>query len=336
MPTSKRRSPGGPALERKIVVAALVVDRSGRVMLTRRKEGQPMAGLWELPGGKVEPGEAPTVALGREIAEELGCGCRIGAIYDVVHHTYPRFELVLLVYRAELLGAPRPIEVAEIRWVPPSALGAYEVLPADVELVARIAQAGRVDPAPLARPTFDELTHDARTGSLNPHYLRLRLEEELDRAHRYARPLSLVFVDIDDLGLINDRHGRPAGDEALAALVALMSQNARGVDRVGRSSSGGFLLILPETPAGAAYGIAERLRADVAGRRFSIPSQREGGRTELRCTVSCGVAATRGQSVSETAGLLARADAALWRAKLTGRNRTVVDSGADGDVAPAR
>jgi mutator protein MutT len=314
----------GSSVERKIVVAALVVDRAGRVMLTQRSAGQPMEGLWELPGGKVEPGESPTVALGREIAEELGCGCSVGAIYEVVHHRYPRFELVLLVYRTQLLGTPRPVQVADIRWVPPVELTRYEVLPADVELVARIARAGRVDPAPAPRTTFDGLTRDPATGCLKPHFLRLRLDEELDRAQRYARPLALLFADIDDLSALNDRYGRAAGDAALGQLAALMIQNARAVDRVGRLAAGGFVLILPETPAGAAYGIAERLRADVAARRFAGGLRHKA----LRCTVSCGVAAMRGQVAGEAQGLLGRADAALWRAKLAGRNRTVVDSAA--------
>ena len=88
-----------PQPARKLVVAALCVDASVRVLLTRRRDEQPMGGLWELPGGKVEPSETPAAALAREIEEELGCACSVGAVYDVVHHLYPRFELVMIVYR---------------------------------------------------------------------------------------------------------------------------------------------------------------------------------------------------------------------------------------------
>ena len=75
--------------------------------------------------------------------------------------------------------------------------------------------------------------------------------------------------------------------------------------------------------------LAERLRADVAARRLTVAGRADGRRIELRCTVSCGVAATPGNNAVDRIGLLARADAALWRAKLAGRNRTVVDSGAE-------
>jgi mutator protein MutT len=317
---------GRPRLSRKLVVAALCTDREGRVLLTRRRDEQPMGGLWELPGGKVEQGEAPAVALARELDEELGCGCEVGAVHEVVHHLYPGFELVMIVYRVELRGLPAPREVAELAWVAPAQLPGYEVLPADVALLHLIAQRGHVVPPAPEPASFESLTRDPRTGSLNAHHLHHRLVEEIERARRYTRPLSLILIDVDDLGAINDRHGRAVGDQIIAQLVALMTQSARAIDSVGRVSGSGFALLLPETPAGAALGISERLRADIAARRFVARGPVEGVRHELQCTVSCGVAAARPGRSAETEGVLARADAALWRAKLAGRNRTVVDS----------
>lgn len=128
--------------ERKLVVAALVQDEAGRTLLSKRRDDQPMGGLWELPGGKVEPGEAPVEALAREVAEELGVGCVVGAIDEVVFHRYERFDLLMLVYRCRLDGEPRAVEVAELAWVEPARLGDYEVLPADVPLLGRLARAG--------------------------------------------------------------------------------------------------------------------------------------------------------------------------------------------------
>jgi mutator protein MutT len=311
---------------RKLVVAALCTDREGRVLLTRRREEQPMGGLWELPGGKVESGEAPAAALARELAEELGCGCEVGVVHEVVHHAYPDFELVMIVYRVELRGAPAAREVAELAWVAPARLPSYEVLPADVALLQGIALRGHVVPPAPEAATFASLTRDPRTGSLNAHHLHHRLVEEIERARRYGRPLSLILIDVDALGTINDRHGRAAGDQIIFQLVGVMTQSARAIDRVARLSGGGFALLLPETPAGAALGISERLRADIAARRFVARTAVEGFEQELHCTVSCGVAATRAGRSAESEGLLARADAALWRAKLAGRNRTVVDS----------
>ena len=124
---------------RKLVVAALCRDEAGRILLTQRRADQPMGLLWEFPGGKVEPGEAPVAALEREIREELGCDARVGRIDDVVFHAYAEFDLYMLVYACTLAGAPRAVEVADVRWVPPAELGGYEVLPADVALVRRLA-----------------------------------------------------------------------------------------------------------------------------------------------------------------------------------------------------
>lgn len=125
---------------RKLVVAALCRDGEDRVLLTQRRADQPMPLLWELPGGKVEPGEAPVDALARELAEELGCGARVGRIDDVVFHAYADFDLYMLVYACALVGTPRPLEVAQLAWVPPAELLRYPVLPADVALVERLAR----------------------------------------------------------------------------------------------------------------------------------------------------------------------------------------------------
>jgi 8-oxo-dGTP diphosphatase len=125
---------------RKLVVAALVRDGSGRILLTQRRADQPMPLLWEFPGGKVEPGEAPVAALAREIAEELGCAASVGGIDEVVFHAYPDFDLYMLVYRCVLQGEPRPVEVAQLAWVAPGELLRYPVLPADVTIVERLAR----------------------------------------------------------------------------------------------------------------------------------------------------------------------------------------------------
>lgn len=98
-----------------------------------------MGGLWELPGGKVEEGEAPAAALAREVMEELGVAATVGKIYDVVFHAYADFDLYMLVYECRLDGAPRPVEVAQLAWVEPARLLDYALLPADEPLARRLA-----------------------------------------------------------------------------------------------------------------------------------------------------------------------------------------------------
>jgi diguanylate cyclase (GGDEF)-like protein len=185
---------------------------------------------------------------------------------------------------------------------------------------------------PAAAPDFERLIRDRLTGANGYHYLRLRLDEELERAARYTRPLALVLVDVDDLRGINDRWGRAAGDQALKQVATTLMAGARAVDHVGRWAGGAFALLLPETNAGAAYGIAERLRADIAARRFqeTLPQAIGPARApaRMRLTVSCGVACTVREGASQPASLLRRTDAALERAKLGGRNRSIVDGGA--------
>ncbi len=140
------------ARPRKLVVAGLVVDAQGRVLITRRRDDQPMGGFWEFPGGKLEPGEAPVAALVRELREELGAAVEVGAIWDVLHHAYPAFDLLMLVYRCELVAGEvaRAVEVADLAWCAPAALPGYDVLPADVPLVARLVAEGPPPPG-LAR-----------------------------------------------------------------------------------------------------------------------------------------------------------------------------------------
>jgi 8-oxo-dGTP diphosphatase len=122
-----------------VVVAAAVIIRVGRVLLTRRAEGQHLAGLWEFPGGKLEDGESPEEALVRECQEECGIEVAVAEILEVTHHRYPEKEVLLLFYRCELRsGEVRHLHVADHAWVAPADLGDYSLPPADEGVVARI------------------------------------------------------------------------------------------------------------------------------------------------------------------------------------------------------
>jgi len=122
-----------------IVVVAAVIIRDGRVLLTRRAEGQHLAGMWEFPGGKLEPEESPEEALVRECREECGIEVEVNEILDVTHHRYPDKEVLLLFYRCELdSGEVRHLQVADHAWVAPPELDRYPLPPADERIVARI------------------------------------------------------------------------------------------------------------------------------------------------------------------------------------------------------
>jgi 8-oxo-dGTP diphosphatase len=132
------------ARPRKIVVAALIRDAQERVLLSLRKADQPMGGLWELPGGKLEPGEGPVDALVREVREELGCEVHVGAVDDVIFYRYEGFDLLMIVYRCTIAsGEPHAVEVAQIEWVPAGEVADRPLLPADIPLAQRLREEAR-------------------------------------------------------------------------------------------------------------------------------------------------------------------------------------------------
>jgi 8-oxo-dGTP diphosphatase len=128
---------------RTVVVAAGVVCERGCVLLSRRKSGTHLEGLWEFPGGKVEAGEDPREALRRELEEELGVRARVGEIVDVTFHRYEDADkaVLLLFFEAEREpGSPEPraIDVAEVGWFGADELDPAAFPPADVAVLAKV------------------------------------------------------------------------------------------------------------------------------------------------------------------------------------------------------
>ncbi|HKY31212.1 MAG TPA: (deoxy)nucleoside triphosphate pyrophosphohydrolase [Candidatus Polarisedimenticolia bacterium] len=130
--------------ESVIVVVAAIVIREGRLLLARRPAGVHLEHHWELPGGKVEPGESPRAALAREVREELGVGSRVGDPFAFSDHAYPDRTILLLTYLTELDGEPSPLACAELGWFPFDALSSLPTPPADAPVFERL----RASPAP--------------------------------------------------------------------------------------------------------------------------------------------------------------------------------------------
>ncbi len=113
-------------------VVAGVIFRHGLILIARRNPGGPHGGLWEFPGGKVEPGESPEEALARELLEELGAHVAVLGLMKEVIHSYRHATIRLLAYRCEIAaGEPSPLECAELKWVEPRDLSNYEMPEAD-------------------------------------------------------------------------------------------------------------------------------------------------------------------------------------------------------------
>jgi 8-oxo-dGTP diphosphatase len=131
----------GPDLPITLVAAVALVDRDGRVLSAQRPPGKSMAGLWEFPGGKVDPGETPEAALIRELKEELGIDTEESCLapFTFASHSYADFHLLMPLYVCRVWkGSPRPQEGQVLKWVRPINLRGYPMPPADVPLVAML------------------------------------------------------------------------------------------------------------------------------------------------------------------------------------------------------
>ena len=128
-----------PALPTVLVVAVALIDVDGRVLIAQRPEGKQLAGLWEFPGGKVEPGERPEAALIRELREELGIEVSESCLAPFVFasHAYESFHLLMPLYLCRRWeGTVVAREHSALAWVKPDKLADYPMPPADDPLVA--------------------------------------------------------------------------------------------------------------------------------------------------------------------------------------------------------
>ena len=117
-------------------VVAAEIERGGLYLITQRRDEAVLGGLWEFPGGRVEPGESDAAALQRELMEKIGAPVKVGGLSLNVTHEYDRYTLDLRVYSCELLGLePRAKHVQEVRWVKPEDFKDYEFPGADQQTI---------------------------------------------------------------------------------------------------------------------------------------------------------------------------------------------------------
>ncbi|MEM7768043.1 MAG: (deoxy)nucleoside triphosphate pyrophosphohydrolase [Pseudomonadota bacterium] len=125
-----------------LVVAAALIDPGGRILLAQRPAGKAMAGLWEFPGGKIDPGETPETALARELAEELAITVEPAELTPLTFasHAYTDFHLLMPLYACRnWQGTPTPAEGQSLAWVPPAELETYPAPAADIPLFRDLA-----------------------------------------------------------------------------------------------------------------------------------------------------------------------------------------------------
>jgi diguanylate cyclase (GGDEF)-like protein len=179
----------------------------------------------------------------------------------------------------------------------------------DVEMLKAVADQAAV--AINKAQLWDMAVTDSLTGLYVRRYFLVKLQEELHRAERYDNILSVVMADLDHFKNINDTYGHDAGDRVLKAIGKFLQQNIRDVDMAARFGGEEFVIMIPEAANDAAHILSERLRKQMSQLKIEdLPP----------ITISLGIA-TYPNDGSDMADLIKKADAAMYAAKMAGRNR---------------
>jgi diguanylate cyclase (GGDEF)-like protein len=181
----------------------------------------------------------------------------------------------------------------------------------DVEMLKAVADQAAV--AVNKAQLWDMAVTDSLTGLYVRRYFMVKLQEEIHRAERYNKRLSVIMADLDRFKKINDTYGHDAGDRALKAISKFLQKNIRDVDAIARYGGEEFVMLIPDADKEAAFCLAERLREELA-------------KVELEdlppITISLGIA-TYPSDGTDLEELIKRADAAMYEAKQQGRNKVV-------------
>jgi len=181
----------------------------------------------------------------------------------------------------------------------------------DVEMLKAVADQAAV--AVNKAQLWDMAVTDSLTGLYVRRYFMVKLQEEIHRAERYGKRLSVIMADLDRFKKINDTYGHDAGDRALKTISQFLQKNIRDVDAIARYGGEEFVMLIPDADKEAAYCLAQRLREELAKVKFEdLPP----------ITISLGIATFPSDS-TDIEELIKKADAAMYQAKQKGRNRVV-------------
>ena len=191
---------------------------------------------------------------------------------------------------------------------------------AEAEILARCAAMLRIKTLQdqlrrTQRKLAEQAITDELTGLKNRRAFDERIQEEFRRAQRYADPVSLIMLDLDNFKLVNDRYGHPFGDVVLAGAAHEIRASVRDPDICARYGGEEFAVILPKTHLSGALSVAERVWKQLGAREYASPSG-----TPIHVTASLGVAFYPSKDITAPELLLRFADEALYQSKRAGRN----------------
>ena len=302
------------------VCAVYLKAADGRTLELRAASSAPQTTSVLLPALAIDDARADAWWVAEPVQDD---GINLRAFYADNAELAPRAPWLFQIDAASQSFACLPLANVEgllgmlyVGYHRPEALGA--------DAVHRLEQLATRAIFPLQRLLFQQdfrslAYSDAMTGLDNFRQFEETLADELMRAERYGRPLSVILLDIDHFKSFNDTRGHQAGDALLGQMGIVLRNALRNVDHPARYGGEEFVIICPETEAREALLIAERIRRSVADTPFALPNQNGDSSETARVTVSLGCA-TFPHDSGTARDLVKKADIALYAAKGAGRN----------------
>jgi two-component system cell cycle response regulator len=263
--------------------------------------------------GRLVPLNDGELTVGRSAEEAM-----VSLDDDSLSRRHARFFRAHRRYFVEDLGSTNGTFVEGVRVTAPTPLEDGMRIQIGAHVVMRFAMRDAAE-VEATRRIYESTVKDRLTGVFNRQYLDERLLSEMSYAKRHGTPLSVLFVDADHFKRVNDTHGHATGDEVLRQIAGVLARIIRTEDVVARYGGEEFVVVVRGIGPVGVLAVGERLRVGVEELEITIQGVR------LQVTVSIGVATQSAeQDYAGVAELLAVADAALYRAKETGRNRVVL------------